>query len=86
MIERFTVHRDPMPIGKYHQWQKPDDLAERFIRHSTKRGDLVFDPFAGTGTFLLAASKLGRRGVGCEIDKKMIEIARKRGCEIRLKA
>jgi hypothetical protein len=46
------------------------EIAERFISHSTKAGDMVYDPFACTGTFLLAATKLGRKAFGFEINKE----------------
>lgn len=68
--------------GRYHAWEKPMDLAERLIRHTTKVGDTILDCFAGTGTFLLAASKLGRKNIGYEINADMIKIAKQRGCEI----
>ncbi len=68
--------------GRYHAWEKPTDLADRFIRHSTKPGDVILDPFSGTGSFLVAACDLGRVAKGCEINKKMAAIARGRGCEI----
>jgi len=64
----------------FHTWQKPDELAERFIRHSTKECGVVLDPFACTGTFLLAASRLGRVGLGAEIDEQHAKIAIERGC------
>ena len=67
---------------RYHPWQKPDELAERFIRHSTKPGDVVLDPFACTGTFLVAASKLGRIGKGAEINPNNAKIALERGCAV----
>jgi DNA modification methylase len=66
---------------RYFKWQKPDDLIERFIRNSSKPGGFVFDPFAGSGTTLITASKLGRIGMGCDIDKSMVEICIKRGCK-----
>ena len=62
----------------------PDELAERFIRHTTKPGDIVFDPFAGEGAFLLAASKLGRTGQGAETNNKNVVIAAKRGCVVKM--
>lgn len=84
MVEQFSVQDINAPDGRlgdrYHSWQKPMEIGERFIRHSTKPGDVVADPFACTGTFLLAASKLGRQGVGCEIDPSHLEIAVSRGC------
>jgi DNA modification methylase len=65
---------------RYHTWQKPDELAERFIRHATAPEDVVYDPFACTGTFLLAASRLGRKGFGAEINEIHAKIAISRGC------
>lgn len=85
MVEQFTVQNISAPDGrqadKYHQWQKPLELADRLIKHSTKEGDLIIDPFVGTGTFVLAANRLGRIGYGCDIDKIALDIAIKRGCE-----
>jgi len=63
-----------------HAWQKPMSLAERFIRHATVEGQLVLDCFAGTGTHLLAAAKLGREARGCDTDESMIALAVERGC------
>ncbi len=84
MIEQFTVQNISAPDGRqgdrYHEWQKPLELAERFIRHSTEEEQLILDPFVGTGTFILAANKLGRVGKGCDIDKVALDIAIKRGC------
>ena len=82
--EQWAVQEINAPDGRqgdrFHAWQKPMEIAERFIRHSTKAGDMVFDPFACTGTFLLAAAKLGRKSFGIEINPENAEIARKRGC------
>src|SRR5258708_33719065 len=84
MTEQFSVADINAPDGRqadrYHAWQKPDDLAERFIRHATQPGDTVLDPFAGTGTFLLAAARLGRNAAGCAIDLAMLAIAARPGC------
>ncbi|MEO6891007.1 MAG: DNA modification methylase [Ktedonobacteraceae bacterium] len=86
MNEQFSVQEINAPDGRlgdrYHAWQKPDDLAERLIRHSTKPGDTILDCFAGTGTFLLAAHRLGRVAYGCDSSPEMLEIARTRGCEV----
>lgn len=84
MVEQFSVQDINAPDGRlgdrYHAWQKPDELAERLVRHSTKPGDLVVDPFACTGTFLLAAAKLGRKATGCDISEENLAIAIERGC------
>jgi len=85
LVEHFAAQLINAPDGRtgirYATWQKPDELAERLIRHSTKMGELILDCFAGTGTFLLAAAKFKRVARGCDISKDMVEIAIKRGCE-----
>jgi len=85
MTEQFSVQDINAPDGRlgdrYHTWQKPDELAERFVRHASKPGDLVLDPFAGTGTFILAANRLGRVGLGCDASEDMLAIAAQRGCQ-----
>ena len=82
--EQWAVQEINAPDGRlgdrFHAWQKPAEIAERFIRHTTKRGDTVFDPFACTGTFLIAAAKLGRNAYGFEIDSENAQIAFERGC------
>ncbi|MCL2348255.1 MAG: hypothetical protein FWC50_08330 [Planctomycetaceae bacterium] len=82
--EQWAVMEMNAPDGRlgnrYHAWQKPMELAERLIRHSTKPGNVVYDPFACTGTFLLAAAKLGRVACGAEIDSNHATIAIERGC------
>lgn len=78
MLEQFTVQDISAPDGRQgnrlHTWQKPAEIGERFIRHSTRPGDLIIDPFAGTGTFLEAGARLGRVAIGCDIDAGMIDL------------
>lgn len=87
MEEQFSVHDISAPDGRvgdrYHTWQKPDDLAERLIRHSTEPGATVIDPFAGTGTFVKVAGGLGRHGLGAEHSRDMLAICIKRGVTVR---
>jgi site-specific DNA-methyltransferase (adenine-specific) len=52
--------------------------VERIIRVASNPGDLVLDPFVGTGTVLVAARRLGRRSVGIELSPETAEIARRR--------
>ncbi len=54
----------------------PHALPERFIRQYTNPGDVVLDPFCGVGTTVYMAQKLGRRGIGFEIDPDEAERAR----------
>ncbi|MEM6260402.1 MAG: site-specific DNA-methyltransferase [Planctomycetota bacterium] len=63
----WRVHRDPTASYR-HPTQKPLELFERAIRNSSKRSDLVFDPFLGSGTTLIAAARLGRRCFGIELE------------------
>ena len=74
-----SVHIFAQP-REVHKWEKPRELAERFILHSTEPGALVVDPFAGSSAFLFAAGKLGRQAVGCELDQSLVESAVERGC------
>ena len=82
--EMFSVQDINAPDGRqgdrYHTWQKPDELAMRLVSHSTKKDDIVFDPFSCTGTFLIAASKLNRKSFGCEVDENNLIISEERGC------
>lgn len=51
-----------------HPHQKPLDLLKKMIEHSSKKGDLVLDPFAGSGSTCKACDSLGRRWIGVELD------------------
>lgn len=53
----------------WHPCQLPEALLERVIRVSSNEGDLVFDPFVGSGTTLAVAARLGRHWLGCELSK-----------------
>jgi site-specific DNA-methyltransferase (adenine-specific) len=58
--------------------QKPLKLLERIVRASSEPGGLVIDPFTGSGTTLVAAAKLGRRFVGCDVGELAIHTTAKR--------
>ena len=58
--------------------QKPIILLEQIIKLSTKKGDIVLDPFAGSGTTLVAAKILDRNYIGIDISKDAVELAKKR--------
>ena len=58
--------------------QKPIKLLERIIQISTNRGDVVLDPFMGSGTAGVAAEKLGRDFIGMDISRQAAAIAEKR--------
>src|SRR5215468_7382963 len=64
--------------GKAHPTQKPEALLHRVILASTKPGDVILDPFFGTGTTGVVAKRLGRRFLGIERDGGYAAAARKR--------
>lgn len=69
------------PISKErtgYPTQKPETLLERLILALTDPGDLVLDPYAGSGTTLAVAERLGRRAIGIDASPVAIEVARKR--------
>ena len=63
---------------KAHSTQKPEELLKRIILSSTKQGDIVLDPFFGTGTTGAVAKKLKRNYIGIEKESAYITIAKKR--------
>ena len=60
---------------KIHSTQKPESLLHRIILATTNKGDIIFDPFLGTGTTAVVAKKLGRNYFGIEKDKKYFKAA-----------
>ncbi len=58
--------------------QKPEALLERLIESSSEPGDLVLDCFVGSGTTVAVAQRLGRRWIGCDINKGAIQTTGKR--------
>jgi len=76
----WFVHR-PEPRGDKkirHPASFPESLVKDFISFFTKKGELVVDPFLGTGSTLVAALETGRSGIGFEIVKKYANISRER--------
>ena len=67
----------PRPRYKDHPTQKPERLVSIFIEESSIKGDLVFDPFCGTGTTVIVSKKLGRVGMGFEILEKYFDIGKR---------
>ena len=64
--------------NSFYPTQKPLALLERIISASSNEGDLVFDPFMGSGTTLVAAKRLGRRYAGCDISQDAVNVTRER--------
>jgi len=67
-----------MPENTDHPTQKSEKLLAKLLLASTNAGDLVFDPFLGSGTTIVVAKKLGRRGLGIEIDEEYCLLTLKR--------
>ncbi len=61
-----------------HETQKPVPLMEHYIGNSTERGQLILDPFMGSGTTGVAAVQMGRKFIGIEREAKYFDIACKR--------
>lgn len=64
--------------NEFHPTQKPIDLIQKFVRKSTDEGEVVFDPFMGSGTTGIAAAELKRSFIGVEIDEQYFKVAKKR--------
>jgi DNA modification methylase len=67
-LDELTVHPTVKPVA----------LVADAIRDCSRRGEIVFDPFMGSGTTILAAEKVGRRAYGLEIDPLYVDVAVKR--------
>lgn len=68
-----------------HDTEKPVELMKVLVENSSKKNDLVMDPFMGIGSTGIACKELNRNFIGCEIDKKYFDIAESRinGTEIK---
>lgn len=73
----FTVNKGGDPRTG-HQTQKPLALMEMLVRLFSDRGELILDPFAGSGTTGVAACRLGRCFLGYELNPEYVAIAQKR--------
>lgn len=70
-----TVFTEDKPLAnKEHPTMKPVALVERFIKNSSKPGDLVLDPFGGSGSTLIACEKQGRCCRTMELDEKFCDV------------
>ena len=72
MVGRTSKERVGYPT------HKPLVLLERIIKASSNEGDLILDPFCGSGTTLLAAKNLGRKFIGIDLSAKAVELSKKR--------
>lgn len=63
---------------KVHPTQKPEWLLKRIVLATSNEGDVVMDPFMGSGTTALVCKKFNRHFVGCDIKKEYVELAQER--------
>lgn len=74
-----TVHKYNNIIGKKtHPCEKPVELMEFYIKNSSNEGDVVLDPFMGTGSVGVACLNTNRKFIGIELDDKYFDIATER--------
>ena len=73
------VHKFNNPMGnKLHPTEKPVELMEMYVLNSSNEGDLVLDPFVGSGSTAIACLKNSRRFIGSEIDMNYYNVAKER--------
>lgn len=74
------IIRDRLPDQqeRKHPTEKPYRLMNMLVSDFSKKDDLIFDPFLGSGTTAVACEKLGRHWIGIEISEKYCEIAARR--------
>jgi len=72
-------------VNKSHSSEKPEELLKIFIKNSTVEGECVLDPFAGSGTTLVASKELKRNYIGIEIEEYFYNMTRERLNGIQIK-
>jgi len=77
-----TPKPEEKKYGK-HPTQKPLDLLNRIVLASTNKGDVILDPFAGSSTTGIAAAINDRKFVGIDLEKKYLELSKKRFYDVR---
>jgi DNA modification methylase len=78
---KLGIYKAPIPRGKArfgHPTAKPLDLMEQLVSDFTKPGEIILDPFSGSGSTHVAAKKLGRRSWGYELDENYVAVANER--------
>jgi len=61
-----------------HPWVKAESTTALFVRRFSKRGNMVFDPFIGSGTTAVVADRMGRKFFGCDINPDYVKMALER--------
>jgi DNA modification methylase len=73
-----NISSESKRIADNHVAVYPVELVKYFIKGSTKEGDVVLDPFMGTGTTGVAAKSLGRNWIGFDLQEEYIKVAKNR--------
>jgi DNA modification methylase len=75
-----TTSKERVKLGDGHliKWQKPEKLYSRIISPFTDSGDIIIDPFMGSGSLGMWCKKNNRNYIGIELDKSVFDIAQKR--------
>lgn len=77
-LQRSVIEVRSMHGYALHPTEKPAGILQPLVEYSTNPGDLIIDPFAGSGSLLRVAMDTGRRSIGIEGDERYCEIAAKR--------
>jgi DNA modification methylase len=79
---RTNLFMFPKPaVNKLHPTQKPIEVIAPLIEDGTNEGEIVFDPFVGSGTTIIACEVLKRVCFACELDPRYVDTARRRWAE-----
>lgn len=83
-VHKANLVRYPRVMGKerQHNAAKPIQLFADLVENSTDAGDLVLDPFLGSGTAVLACEKIGRRCIGIDVEPKWVDVSIRRWEEL----
>jgi len=74
----WNIAKSPQEMKLRHPAMFPEELVKRLITIYTKKGDTVLDAFMGSGSTILVAKNLSRKGIGFEISKDFVKLAKKR--------
>jgi len=77
-ISVWDIVKTPEEAALKHPAMFPVKLCERLIEIYTHKGDIVLDPFMGSGSTLLAAASLGRKGIGIDVNEEFVSLAKNR--------
>jgi DNA modification methylase len=77
-VPQTVIYHDRPMVSEDHPTMKPVSLLGRLMQYSSRPDDLVFDPFGGSGSTLIAAEQLGRRACLLEIDPKFCDVVVRR--------